>query len=114
MNYNITALQQLGYTGVSIGGNGVPEIPLPDLSNVRTNEPITHTIEQIEALAVQLHNWGLIRDKRNALLSASDWTAGDDVPEKIKEKARPYRQALRDITINFNSPEDVVFPVINF
>ena len=48
----------------------------------------------------------LIRKERNKLLTETDWTAGDDVPQSIKDIYRPYRQSLRDIT----SLEDIIFP----
>lgn len=43
-----------------------------------------------------------IRKERNKLLAETDWTAGDDVPQSIKDAYRPYRQALRDMTQNDN------------
>jgi hypothetical protein len=46
------------------------------------------------------------KKQRNKLLAETDWTAGDDVPQNIKDAYRPYRQALRDIT----NQEDIVFP----
>jgi hypothetical protein len=48
----------------------------------------------------------LIRKERNKLLAETDWTAGDDVPQSIKDVYRPYRQSLRDVTLL----EDIVFP----
>ena len=47
-----------------------------------------------------------VRQERNKLLADTDWTAGDDVPQSIKDIYRPYRQALRDITLLDN----IVFP----
>lgn len=47
-----------------------------------------------------------IRQQRNKLLAETDWTAGDDVPQSIKDIYRPYRQALRDIT----NQENPIFP----
>lgn len=43
-----------------------------------------------------------VRKERDKLLSETDWTAGDDVPQNIKNLYRPYRQALRDITQSEN------------
>ncbi len=43
-----------------------------------------------------------IRKERDKLLKETDWTAGDDVPQSIKDAYRPYRQALRDITESEN------------
>lgn len=47
-----------------------------------------------------------VRKERDRLLKETDWTAGDDVPQNIKDIYRPYRQALRDITLQ----ENIVFP----
>lgn len=47
-----------------------------------------------------------IRKERNKLLAETDWTAGDDVPQSIKDIYRPYRQALRNIT----NQENIEFP----
>jgi hypothetical protein len=51
------------------------------------------------------------KQKRNALLTASDWTQGDDSPLSDSKKAewQTYRQALRDfdyagITEDYNIP----------
>jgi hypothetical protein len=58
--------------------------------------------------------WGVVREKRNELLTASDvmimtdrWnamTAGEQTGWS------EYRQTLRDIPQNFDDPTDVVFP----
>lgn len=53
--------------------------------------------------------WAEVRDRRNALLAASDWTQLPDVPENIREAYKPYRQALRDIT---NFPLGTEFPTL--
>jgi hypothetical protein len=52
-----------------------------------------------------------IRKERNKLLTETDWTAGDDVPESIKNLYRPYRQALRDIT-NQSDPNNIIWPTL--
>lgn len=53
--------------------------------------------------------WDAIRSKRNALLSASDWTQLPDAPVD-KAAWATYRQALRDITETFSAPDLVVWP----
>lgn len=50
-----------------------------------------------------------IRDKRNALLVACDWTQVADAPVD-KEAWATYRQALRDITTQPEFPLNIVFP----
>lgn len=56
--------------------------------------------------------WAEIRNERDELLSKCDWVVikakenGTNLPTAWKN----YRQALRDITNTFSSPEEVVFP----
>ena len=47
------------------------------------------------SLEIELAN---IRLERNRLLTITDWTRGDDVPQATKDKFTTYRQSLRDIT----------------
>lgn len=56
--------------------------------------------------------WESIKHQRNQLLSNTDWTQMGDVnlpPEKTAA-VQKYRQALRDITKTFSSPDQVVWP----
>ncbi|QTI81500.1 phage tail assembly chaperone (plasmid) [Roseomonas marmotae] len=54
----------------------------------------------------------LVRTKRNALLTACDWTSLPDAPLTEEQRAawRAYRQALRDVTDQPGFPADVVWP----
>tara|TARA_B100002019_G_scaffold112790_1_gene97120 strand:- start:47 stop:427 length:381 start_codon:yes stop_codon:yes gene_type:complete len=54
--------------------------------------------------------WEEVRVERNRLLTESDWTQNPDVPETTRNAWQPYRQALRDITNTYSSPNDVVWP----
>ncbi len=56
--------------------------------------------------------WDMIRSKRDELISATDWTQLNDVPDETKDKYVPYRQALRDITETFPTPDKVVWPTL--
>ena len=56
-----------------------------------------------------------LRQRRNAMLSSSDWTVLTDSPLTTTEKTnwKTYRQALRDITENLTTAEQVnavIFP----
>jgi len=54
-----------------------------------------------------------LRQRRNALLSASDWTILPDSPVQDKYVWQAYRQSLRDITEGLSTVEQVnsiVFP----
>ena len=57
-----------------------------------------------EALA-----WDAVRAERDRLLAQSDWTQVADAPVDQQAWA-VYRQALRDIPQDFDSPDDVVWP----
>lgn len=50
------------------------------------------------------------RSKRDALLSACDWTQVADAPVD-KEAWASYRQALRDVSDQDGFPENVIWPI---
>ncbi len=54
----------------------------------------------------------VIRDKRDKLLSDTDWTQTDDAPltDADRESMRQYRQALRDITSQSGFPQEIKWP----
>lgn len=52
----------------------------------------------------------VVREQRNLLLAATDWSQGVDVPQAIKDKYTTYRQALRDITSQAGFPSDIQWP----
>lgn len=57
--------------------------------------------------------WGMIREYRNRALFHSDWTQLADVPISRVEQItywRIYRQALRDLTETYPTPDEVIFP----
>ena len=53
--------------------------------------------------------WQNVRSERDRLLTASDWTQVADAPVDSAAWA-VYRQQLRDIPQDFDSPDDVVWP----
>ncbi len=53
--------------------------------------------------------WEVVREKRNKLLTESDWTQLPDIPQATKELWEPYRQELRDIT-NQPDPYNITWP----
>tara|TARA_R100000657_G_C4540796_1_gene17350 strand:- start:42 stop:395 length:354 start_codon:yes stop_codon:yes gene_type:complete len=62
--------------------------------------------------AEECHATGLLnelRAKRNELLKETDWVAGTDVPQNLKDVWLTYRQELRDITKTFKSLNDKDF-----
>lgn len=54
--------------------------------------------------------WDDIRSERNRLLDKSDYTQMLDWPGDKAAVWAEYRQELRDITENFETPDDVVWP----
>lgn len=53
--------------------------------------------------------WEIIRNKRDRLLTSSDYTQMPDWPGD-KAAWATYRQLLRDIPQTYSSPEEVVWP----
>lgn len=56
--------------------------------------------------------WKNIRSNRNGFLAQTDWTQLPDVdllPELL-QAMKEYRQKLRDLTKDFDNPDDVLFP----
>ena len=51
-----------------------------------------------------------LRERRTMLLEKTDWTQNADVPQATKDKWAAYRQALRDITLTYDSLEGVEWP----
>lgn len=60
-------------------------------------------------VVVPAMTWEMVRAKRDRLLAASDWTQVVDAPVDQQAWAA-YRQTLRDIPQDFDSPESVVWP----
>jgi hypothetical protein len=50
----------------------------------------------------------LLREERNRLIAETDWWALSDMT--MTQAQTDYRQALRDITDNYTSLDDVVWP----
>ncbi len=53
--------------------------------------------------------WEIVKQKRNQLLLASDWTQLPDVPLSTKNNWAVYRLALRDITTQ-DDPFNITWP----
>jgi len=71
------------------------------------------TLEELEDAWFELEPklaWDSVRTERDARLLKSDWTQLADVSLNNKNAWVKYRQSLRDITEDFNSPNDIVWP----
>lgn len=75
------------------GGRVHPLTPKPTPHHV-----FNYTTKQWEDPRTLETEWPLVRARRNALLSACDWTQLPDVPLAAKEAWAAYRQALRGVT----------------
>jgi len=81
--------------------------------NVETGEivqvPLTDDeIQQLKNEATVVA-WSSLRNQRNELLSASDWTVLADTPTNTAAW-KAYRQQLRDLPANTADPLNVVWP----
>jgi hypothetical protein len=82
----------------------------PD-GTTETREPTTEELAQaaLDEQTMLDHAWHELRNKRNQLLSASDWTVLSDSPTPTAAW-KTYRQALRDLPANTTDPFNVVWP----
>jgi len=57
----------------------------------------------------QADSWQAIREKRDQLITSSDWTM---IPGATVDQVQwsAYRQILRDIPQTYTNPEDVIWP----
>jgi hypothetical protein len=53
----------------------------------------------------------ILRQRRNVLLTETDWTQLPDVPATIREAYMAYRQALRDISKQEGFPDNIIWPI---
>lgn len=80
-----------------------------------TAQPIPDRPSDLHAFDYATRTWMLsevaVRQRRDKLLSESDWTQLPDVPAETKAAWAEYRQALRDLTDQPGFPEGVLWPV---
>ena len=69
--------------------------------------PASITVEDVNQKIID-YRWQGIRNTRNRLIKETDIWA---LPDRTMSQAQiDYRQALRDITDTYSSPDDVVWP----
>ena len=75
------------------------------------------TFAQLDSLVTDAEiescqKWKIIRNERDKLLKESDYLILADAPvdETQKQEWTTYRQALRDIPQDYDSPDEVVYP----
>lgn len=77
---------------------------------VKALEEVKSGIAVFKPFSIPL-TWEKVKAQRDLLLQQSDWTTLPDAqPKPNKEAWLTYRQALRDITKTFSSPEAVIWP----
>jgi hypothetical protein len=100
------ALQELApnaeYT--TTNGNYASLIWHSDASTKPTEAEVNAKIAELQAAEPMR----LLRQQRNWLLAETDWWASSDLTMTSEQTA--YRQALRDITDNATSLDDVTWP----
>ena len=105
IEYSTTTVAAINEVGLQ-EGQGIIE------GNYQANE---HIVVDGEALARTDNILDILRLKRDALLTESDWTQVNDSPLSDTKKAEwaTYRQELRDLPLSHQSTtnfDDVVFP----
>ena len=72
-----------------------------------TNEEVLAKLQELGEFDESLER---LRQERNKKLAETDWVAGTDVPQELKDTWNPYRQELRDITNVYESDNGIVWP----
>lgn len=85
---------------------GVAEDNQHRIGDVINGTPVTQVVDDTPEPDLEEP----VRQKRNALLAASDWTQVADAPVDQAAWAT-YRQELRDITSQATFPSEVTWPV---
>jgi len=70
--------------------------------------------EEAPRIPTDAEKWDAIKRVRADLLTLCDWTQANDAPLTIEQRAAwaDYRQALRDIPQDYDTPESVIFPEV--
>ena len=108
MSMKTQAIYSLYPKAVSVGGDG--EIVL-DANDIDITSIID--MDAVEKKAAELlieQNLIDLRKERNRKLAETDWTQNRDVTLSNDADWKTYRQALRDITKDYKSLEDVKWP----
>lgn len=78
--------------------------------NCETGEITEADVDQNQAEQTAIAQaWRILREHRNTLLAASDWTVLTDTPTTTAAW-KAYRQQLRDLPANTSDPRNVVWP----
>ena len=67
-------------------------------------------IEDPDEVVTDEENLMELRARRNEMLASTDWTQSRDITLSNDDDWKTYRQALRDITKDYKSLDDVKWP----
>ena len=101
------AIYALYSTVVSIDGDGSNAVAKDENGNIVEWDASAVATKQNELQAAE--DLRLLRFERDRLLVETDWWVLNDTPIPTQPQLN-YRQALRDITTNYSSLDDVVWP----
>jgi len=73
-----------------------------------SGDTATKDTDQLAA-DILTRKWEVIRSKRDALMSASDWRSMPDSPT-MSAAWKTYRAALRDLPASESDPDDITWP----
>ena len=93
-------------------GSG-PSIVFWNTGKLGTQPTLVSIDSQISDSEIEsCQRWKIIRNERDKLLKESDYLILADAPvdETQKQEWTTYRQALRDIPQDYDSPDEVVYP----
>lgn len=120
------ALQELGFTGWVLRGEPTTSDEFASMITIITGEDANGSAIESnnsadwpeglnwDAVETKLNELNaaeplkLLREERNRRIAETDWWASSDLTMTAEQTA--YRQALRDITEDYSSLDDVVWP----
>ena len=119
---NIHALQWYDTFGEIEYNDGTPNEIIEELGiyeqaletfDAEKQRRLREQLAEEELIEASRDYWKELRNKRDFLLSQSDWTQGNDSPLTLqkKEEWKVYRQALRDAPSNTIDPKRPVWPL---
>ena len=124
--YILDALSDLGVNGCQLSGHPTKESEFLSMYSERTGVDSMNTMilssdtkdfsvtwKQVSEKAKEIEDaepLKQLREVRNSILAETDWTQNRDVTLSNDADWKTYRQALRDITKDYKSLDDVKWP----
>ena len=100
--------EEAGYSGLEAIKDDGTGSAIPDTDGMISEEEYNIAISEYEVIG----GWINVRKERDKLLKESDYIMISDITitTEKKEEWTTYRQALRDIPQDYDSPDEVVYP----